>query len=34
MNLLSLNVRGIGGEEKVPWVRELRCQLGVDFLAL
>ena len=34
MNLLSLNVRGIGGDEKGPWVRELRCSLGVEFLAI
>ncbi|PWA71177.1 RNA-directed DNA polymerase, eukaryota [Artemisia annua] len=30
----SIDEEGIGGDEKVPWVRELRCLLGVDFLAI
>lgn len=34
MNFLSMNVRGIGEEYKVKWVRRLRSQHMVSFLAL
>lgn len=34
MNFLSINVRGIGEDYKVNWVRRLRSQHRVSFLAV
>lgn len=34
MNFMTLNIRGIGTVGKVPWVKGMVTNLGVDFLAL
>ncbi|KAM0061725.1 putative RNA-directed DNA polymerase [Helianthus debilis subsp. tardiflorus] len=34
MNFLSINVRGLGDQEKKRWVKDLRVKNGVDFLVL
>ena len=34
MNFLSINIRGIGGADKAPWLRRLKLENGVDFMAI
>lgn len=34
MNVLSVNIRGLGGEEKSPWIRSLRLVNEIGFIML
>ncbi|XP_021980820.1 uncharacterized protein LOC110876972 [Helianthus annuus] len=33
MNFLSLNLRGLGGEEKARWIKRLKVKFGISFAA-
>ncbi|KAF5760951.1 putative Endonuclease/exonuclease/phosphatase superfamily [Helianthus annuus] len=34
MNILSVNSRGLGRDDKVEWIREIKRSQGVSFIAL
>ncbi|MFS8026364.1 putative RNA-directed DNA polymerase [Helianthus anomalus] len=34
MNFLSINLRGIGGDHKAGWIKNIRKEFGVNFLAI
>ena len=34
MNFISINARGIGGMDKLPWLNKLKKENGVDFMAV